>query len=909
MEVFNSEGDISANQGIDGLDEQEQEYYENPLEIIREFGTNPLMERAQKALTEQLKEAQFRLQGEKAEKAEELKRVTQEREALGVQLYGLQQQLARIQIMLENSHNEYNTIVDARLQEEEILRDISKNNSEQVALNEEYKKQQKKYAAELEALNETIRQIEKYSDEVKSEIAITRRATYKAEQTMQTLEKQKESQDLYVDELQKQLSDLKEQSQLYQKQLSAQSQETGDANAVLKDTIQELEKIGNEKKQLMIQWKNALSGLSRRDEALAAATLQLKVIESSVYDFDVKIESSKRDLHRGQAKHEGLVNLRDRLENELSWVEDNLQKTRQEQEQLEERYSLLTKSLAQTENESKKLDLVTKELKNNTDSSIQNLQVVTLERQKMEEDLELLHSTKSNVNKAVANLNKEQMKVLKQIHEKENEALEVENELARYKVERNNLSAVSDQLKEQLAVVEKEVKERDALTGKYQLEIRQRNDEVEKKMYRVDRLNKKYEKMVESAGGEENMGPLENTIKNLVKQIESTKEECKDLERDWLKKQTEMVTVSGECDDIGEKNGEQQARVTIITQQQLRLVKDLREIKNNLKESQHLNGELQKDVSKLNSLISNNHVEEDRLQASNFIIEMDCVETLKDAEKECIGLQTSITEAKTGKTGLLDEIIEQERQGLLWEKKIQLDKETREALDPSVGQAESDNMEKEIHRMELRFEALKREQERLSLEMERAIHKRASISIRYGKPKTVEKKGAAISRDLTQATAKKKIGALKSEARVLAEETSQYNSMFDAKKEKLNAVLTSLENVTSEYGESEELCHQLQSQINDLLYQRQLHQERIAYRQKYLTRLKDYSSQVGVGVDPSQSLQIERRVLAASQALDNVKEIITDLSEQFPHLKDVLSRVDAMTDPGINVEGGAAAQQ
>lgn len=294
--MSSEEVEVYEDQGgpTDMGDEEEEEYYENPLEIIREFGTNPLMDRAQKALTAQLKEAQLRLQGEKAEKAEELKRVTQDREALGVQLYGLQQQLARIQIMLENSHNEYNTIVDARLQEEEMLRDISKNNAEQVALNDEYQKQQKKYAAELEALNETIRQIEKYSDEVKSEIAITRRATYKAEQTMQTLEKQKESQDLYVDELQKQVSDLKEQQALYQKQLTAQSQETGDANAVLKDTIRELELIGNEKKQLMIQWKNALSGLSRRDEALAAATDQLKVIESSVYDFDVRIEASKR---------------------------------------------------------------------------------------------------------------------------------------------------------------------------------------------------------------------------------------------------------------------------------------------------------------------------------------------------------------------------------------------------------------------------------------------------------------------------------------------------------------------------------------------------------------------------------------------------------------------------------------
>ena len=290
-----------------------------------------------------------------------------------------------------------------------------------------------------------------------------------------------------------------------------------------------------------------------------------------------------------------------------------------------------------------------------------------------------------------------------------------------------------------------------------------------------------------------------------------------------MKKQTELVTISGECDDVGEKNGEQQARVTIITQQQLRMVKDLREIKNNLKAAQHLNGELQKDVSKLNSLISNNHDEEDKLQASNFIIEMDCVETLKDSESECVNLQTNISEAKKSKGRLLDEIIEQERQGLLWEKKIQLDKETREALDPSVGQQESESMEKDIHRMELRFESLKREQERLSIEMERAILKRSSISIRYGKPKVVNKT-KEISRDLTQATAKKRIGQLKTESRVLAEETQQYSTLFENKKDKLNAVLISLEKVTSEYSESEEVSHQLQSHINDLLYQKQLHQ-------------------------------------------------------------------------------------
>lgn len=47
---------------------------------------------------------------------------------------------------------------------------------------------------------------------------------------------------------------------------------------------------------------------------------------------------------------------------------------------------------------------------------------------------------------------------------------------------------------------------------------------------------------------------------------------------------------------------------------------------------------------------------------------------------------------------VLDEILETERQALLWEKKIELEKEAQAALDPQAGMAECGAMEREIHR-------------------------------------------------------------------------------------------------------------------------------------------------------------------------------------------------------------------
>ena len=889
---------VISNEIAKAESESDDEYYENPAELIKDFGTHPLMLRAQNALTAQLKETQQRLQLQLVKKESDLKQAASERETLGVQLYTLQQQLARVQINLESAHNDHKSIVDIRQQEEELLHNLTLNNAEETALIDEHKKQQKTYEIELSALRETIQQIEIYNDNVKLEIAATRRATYKAEQSMQQLESKKEDQDIYVDNLSKQVKQLQDHFDLTSEQIVVQRKESDDAKAVLQDTVLELDLIASEKKQLMSRWTSTLGGLSRRDDALAQATMTVRNAESAVHDYDLQIEATKRETQLEQGRHESLVSVRDRLENELQWVEENLSKIRVEKDQLQERYSLLAKSLGQTDTEAKKLDIAAKSLDADADLLAQNLVLVTQERQHMEDEVQINHAARSNVNKATENLIKNQGKLLKRYHDRENEGNEVDNSMARMKVDRLNISSLNDQLQEQHAIVLKELEKKSAMISKYQLEIRQRNDEVEKKMYRVDRLNKKFDKMVDSAGGEENLGPLENIISNLDKESEAIIMECKELEWDWLKKQTDLVAVASDADLSREDNNELQARVTILSQQQLRLRKDLQTLGTEIKHANHKNADLQKDMSKLNARISVNQDQEGTLQIANSVIEMECVDDLKQAERECIALQATINETKTFKLTLLDEIVDTERQALLWEKKIQIDKETREALDPTIGQQETLSMEKEVHRMELRLEALRKEQERLSTEMEKAVLKRAIIADRYVKLPSSSSSGPSggESRDLSLASAKRKIGNLKKEARGLAEDSSRISSTIEEKKKILSDITCDLEKITIISAQSEGDSGQLQVEINELLYQKQLNQERILYKQNYVKRLKDLS---GTRAESSQLIVLERRLLASSQALDNVREIILGLQFVHPHLTDVLDRVIAMANPNI----------
>ena len=70
------------------------------------------------------------------------------------------------------------------------------------------------------------------------------------------------------------------------------------------------------------------------------------------------------------------------------------------------------------------------------------------------------------------------------------------------------------------------------------------------------------------------------------------------------------------------------------------------------------------------------------------------------------------------------------RQIMLWEKKTQLARETRAAVDSEVGQGEVRAMQSEIHRMQVRFSQLMKQQEKMIQEMEKAVSRYVEVWIK-----------------------------------------------------------------------------------------------------------------------------------------------------------------------------------
>merc|ERR1719392_9503 len=163
-------------------------------------------------------------------------------------------------------------------------------------------------------------------------------------------------------------------------------------------------------------------------------------------------------------------------------------------------------------------------------------------------------------------------------------------------------------------------------------------------------------------------------------------------------------------------------------------------------------------------------------------------------------MERNVAAVKDEKNQMNQDILESERQVLLWERKITLEKEMQAALDPNVRQADSSAMKKEIHRMELRLDQLKRRQEQMIVEMERAIHKRDTIALKL-EPKAKKSKTAASAANL-----KRQVQSLKNNLRLCTQaNTDTEQKIGDAEAE--------LEQLTKTIESSNEECTRLEQNL------------------------------------------------------------------------------------------------
>merc|ERR1711977_11636 len=127
----------------------------------------------------------------------------------------------------------------------------------------------------------------------------------------------------------------------------------------------------------------------------------------------------------------------------------------------------------------------------------------------------------------------------------------------------------------------------------------------------------------------------------------------------------------------------------------------------------------------------------------------------------------------------------------------------QDALDPNIGQADSAAMKKEIHRMELRLDQLKRRQEQMIVEMERAISKRDAIALKY------EPKAKKSKQQTTAANLKRQIQSLKNNLRLCPQANADAEEKMAKKEEDIGRLQQTIEQAVRESSELEKMVDDL----------------------------------------------------------------------------------------------------
>lgn len=284
----------------------------------------------------------------------------------------------------------------------------------------------------------------------------------------------------------------------------------------------------------MTKWNKSVLSMARRDNALGAVEKQHRTLQQRIQTVHMEVKGCKAQIGVVHEENEKYTDVLVRVSTEVKFMKIIIDKNANQRTALHKQYKVLQKDLESHDVVMVKLVNDKKAVQSSMHELHKKYEVQVQIKQKLDKELVENVSSQTTLEKGAQNVLKSLLKVKKNIHEKYMKTVDVKNELARIGVDSLNTHARNKQLDNSLKERSKELKEMDQLIEKYEQEIRQIIDSVEKKQIYVDRLNRKFDKLVGDKE-DENTGPLEATINNLTKEITKKSSECGEMQREWVR--------------------------------------------------------------------------------------------------------------------------------------------------------------------------------------------------------------------------------------------------------------------------------------------------------------------------------------------------------------------------------------
>ncbi|OHS98980.1 hypothetical protein TRFO_34624 [Tritrichomonas foetus] len=731
----------NTNQPPEGDEEEEDvgplpfenEIEEDDEEMLEDEGNehipsdHPLFKKLNDDIKRQLNQQSDDLDVQIREKTALKSKLSNDREAVGVELYTIQQQLAKLHQRLTDANTAREIAEASRIEQEKCLKEereiLNQCQAELAQRTKEYEAQR----TELDKLNQTVIILEQKNQEIINQKQVAQRETYKSEQSATETEVAKQEQDLYIDRLTNQIQDVTSQLGIIETQILAQRGETKTARDALLQATLEMEKINFERNHLIQDWNSALLSVKQRSITLQEIEKATAKQEEEIYAAQNEEDGLKKQIQKQQEVTEQNTLMLNKIQNRIQFLDGKIAESTAERQKLQNQLDDLYKMVHEKELVVANLLVQRNNYKKAFDQSIKGSNEISNQIHEIEDKIITHVTEQTNLKRDTVFAQHLVEQIREKVTEKDREIIKHENELVRLKIDKLNISAQTDKLKRGLDEIVEELKKKDAVISQYEAQIRKNNVDIEKRQSEVDKLNRQYDALKSEQNGEE-YGPLERYIRQLQQKIQQSDEAAMESQQTWLKKQMELVAVEKACEEIEKNNNTTQAHISVLTRKRDRIRNQLQATEKEVERISVQIRDHQREMSKLGEQLSDSIDNRGVLAEGNINLEADILSNLAKLEEDAIKTESQIEELTAQRENLAEDLMETEKTIMMWEKKIQLAKEMREALDPNYGAQEIKTMKKEISRMELRLKQIKKQQLVIVQEMEFALNRRETIA-------------------------------------------------------------------------------------------------------------------------------------------------------------------------------------
>ncbi|NXC63569.1 CCD40 protein, partial [Aleadryas rufinucha] len=688
---------------------------------------HPLMTRFQAALKNYLTKQIEQVTLDVHELRAAMKASKEQREELGVTLYGAQQQLGQLEEELEKSQQRYSQAAAARQQLEQELRGLRDAHKEICHNTDDERKKVSAMQTQIENLALQLFYVQNMDQDMHHRLLLMKQSARRAEAERIQAEVEKKKQDLLLDQLTRRVYQLQEQIALFEAQLVAQAEDTKVTRQAVSEAGLEVQAINMEKKRLMDHWNSSLAGMKQRDEAYVVSQELLSNYRRDLKSLEGDIHGCGKSIRKEEEKNENLVSLLNRSQNDASVTRKLIAMCLLEQEALQVQTGTYTRVLQETEEALSRTKMDQAAHLNELLSIRKGIEKGTSVKEQLESEIMAKLQDQMMSNKAAKHFSQLAEKLRNRKSNLELHFYKVENDVAQIILNATNTSCRLTVHEKTLSEVDKEIKNMNELIACQENEIAKSRLLADKKGGIICLYNKKLEMLLAQQGGQE-LGPLELEINQLNKEIEECSSEVMTLQKHWLNEQKELVKLTREREEQITSLDMLQKQIIIMQQRKLRMENEIQqEIKEQKDVERHIKN-ISNDLIKLNVLINKNNSSFEELQNGRIVTENEFVQSLKAAEKESVEMQERHSQLMEEKERLLNSLVEAEHQILLWEKKIQLAKEMKETTDSLFEHGEIHDMKTEIRRMQVRHGQLLKHQETLIRAMEACVSHRETIT-------------------------------------------------------------------------------------------------------------------------------------------------------------------------------------